>query len=121
MLKGGGAITDYESRKAEAAMARLSRVQDEASFKSALKDLKDAIIEGQAKLDAAAKGQPTSQPATTDSAAPATSADAAPASMAQPSEKFLNDPNVAKALKEGLSAQDIWDNLSEAGKAAYNK
>jgi hypothetical protein len=50
MLKGGGAITDYESRKAEAAMARLSRVQGEDEFKAALKDLRDAIEAGQKKL-----------------------------------------------------------------------
>ena len=37
--KGGGAITDYESRKAESAMARFSRAQGDAEFKAALKDL----------------------------------------------------------------------------------
>ena len=73
MLKGGGAITDYESRKAEAAMARLSRAKGEAEFKAALKDLRDAVTEGQAKLAAAGMGgqqpvqqtgqQPASQPA----------------------------------------------------------
>lgn len=55
MLKGGGAITDYESRKAEAAMARLSRVKSDDEFKAALTDLKDAITEGRAKLQAAGK------------------------------------------------------------------
>ncbi len=50
MLKGGGAITDYESKKAEAAMARLSRAQDEDGFRAALQDLKDAIEAGRAKL-----------------------------------------------------------------------
>jgi len=58
MLKGGGAITDYESRKAEGAMARLSRAKSEPEFKAALKDLRDAVTEGRAKLDAA-KGQTT--------------------------------------------------------------
>lgn len=53
LLKGGGAITDYESRKAESAMARLSRAQGDAEFKAALKDLKDAIRDGMAKLNGA--------------------------------------------------------------------
>lgn len=61
MLKGGGAITDYESRKAENAMARLSRVKNEADFKAALADLRSAIVEGKKKLDAAAGV--TAQPA----------------------------------------------------------
>ena len=50
MLKGGGAITDYESRKAEAAVARLSRAKSEKEFRQALKDLRDAITDGEAKL-----------------------------------------------------------------------
>lgn len=53
MLKGGGAITDYESQKAEAAMARLSRAKDKAEFVEALTDLETAITEGRAKIDAA--------------------------------------------------------------------
>lgn len=53
LLKGGGAITDYESKKAESAMARLSRAQGDAEFKAALKDLKDAIRDGMAKLNGA--------------------------------------------------------------------
>lgn len=55
MLKGGGAITDFESKKAEAAMARLSRATGEAEFKQALTDLKDAISEGERKLKEAGK------------------------------------------------------------------
>lgn len=66
MLKGGGAITDYESRKAEAAMARLSRVKNEAEFKAALDDLRSAIIEGRDKLIAARGGQ-RQQPTATQS------------------------------------------------------
>ena len=59
MLKGGGAITDYEGKKAEAAMARMSRAQGEKEFKEALKDLRDAITAGQAKLQAATGGAST--------------------------------------------------------------
>lgn len=57
MLKGGGAITDYESKKAEGAVARLSRAQGEKEFRSALQDLRDAITEGTAKLEAAKTGK----------------------------------------------------------------
>lgn len=66
MLKGGGAITDYESKKAEGAMARLSRAKGEPEFRAALKDLTDAIVEGKKKLEAAQGGKPASeaQPAT---------------------------------------------------------
>lgn len=57
MLKGGGQITDYESKKAEAAVARLSRAKGAEEFRAALKDLRDAITEGEAKLRAAQGGQ----------------------------------------------------------------
>ena len=57
MLKGGGAITDFESKKAEGAMARMSRAKSEKEFRAALTDFKDAIVEGQKKLDAARSGQ----------------------------------------------------------------
>lgn len=50
MLKGGGPITDYESRKAEAAVARLGRAKTVEDYQSALKELRDAITEGEAKL-----------------------------------------------------------------------
>jgi hypothetical protein len=50
LLKGGGAITDIEGKKAEAAMARLDRAQSEDTFKSALKDFRDAIESGVNKL-----------------------------------------------------------------------
>ena len=52
MLKGGGAITDYESQKAEAAVARLERPKSKEEFTQALKDLRDAITDGEAKLRA---------------------------------------------------------------------
>lgn len=54
LLKGGGAITDIEGKKAEAAMARLDRAQSEDVFKEALKDFRDAIESGVAKLKARA-------------------------------------------------------------------
>lgn len=61
MLKGGGAITDYESRKAEAAMSRLSRAKSTEEMKDALTDLRDAIRNGEAKLAAAGKAPGATQ------------------------------------------------------------
>jgi hypothetical protein len=63
LLKGGGAITDIEGKKAEAAMARLERAQSEEVFKSALQDFRDAIESGVNKLKSkAAGGQPAAAP-----------------------------------------------------------
>lgn len=62
MLKGGGAITDYESKKAEGAMGRLSRAKSEEEFNAALMDLKDAIVEGKRKLESAGGQAPVEAP-----------------------------------------------------------
>lgn len=73
MLKGGGPITDYESKKAEAAVARLSRAKGTDEFIAALVDLNDAIKEGERKLREAKGGQasaPGSAPATPATATP---------------------------------------------------
>ncbi|MET4023048.1 hypothetical protein [Bradyrhizobium sp. S3.2.12] len=50
LLRGGGAITDIEGKKAEQAMARLDRAQSEPEFRTALKDFRDAIGTGVSKL-----------------------------------------------------------------------
>ncbi len=62
MLKGGGAITDYESQKAEAAVARLERPKSKEEFMQALKDLRDAITDGEAKLRASQGGETAQAP-----------------------------------------------------------
>ncbi len=62
MLKGGGPITDYESRKAEAAVARLERPKDVKDYVAALQELRDAITEGEAKLRAAQGGETVTTP-----------------------------------------------------------
>jgi hypothetical protein len=54
LLKGGGAITEVEGKKAEDAMARMDRAQSETDFKQALRDFRDAIDVGVAKLKAKA-------------------------------------------------------------------
>lgn len=50
MLKGGGAITDFESKQAEAAFARLSTAQNLEDYKAALGEFRNAINDGLAKL-----------------------------------------------------------------------
>jgi hypothetical protein len=45
-LKGGGAITEAEGTKAEAAIARLSRAQDTEEYVEALEDLKKVLDRG---------------------------------------------------------------------------
>ena len=56
MLKGGGAITDYEGDKAEAAYARMNQAQSEEDFKAALDDFLYFVKAGEAKLRAQAGG-----------------------------------------------------------------
>lgn len=58
MLKGGGQITDYEGKRAESAMARLSQAKSEDDFKAALMEFKSAVSDGYAKLEAAYGGGP---------------------------------------------------------------
>jgi hypothetical protein len=62
MLKGGGAITDFESNKAEAAIARLERSLNEADAKTALEDFKEAVREGATKLRVRAGQSPAAAP-----------------------------------------------------------
>lgn len=50
MLKGGGAITDYEGQKAEAAFARLNQAQSEEDFKAALDEFNLYVQQGLTKL-----------------------------------------------------------------------
>ncbi len=54
LLKGGGAITDFESKKAEAAFARLNAAQSPEDYKLALDDFNMAVAEGVRKLEAQA-------------------------------------------------------------------
>lgn len=56
LLRGGGAITDIEGKKAESAMVRMDRAQSEDDFKTALKDFRDAIDIGVRKLRDRASG-----------------------------------------------------------------
>lgn len=56
MLKGGGAITDYEGAKAEAAFARMGAAQSYDDYKAALNEFKGAVQQGYAKLQAQAGG-----------------------------------------------------------------
>ena len=50
-LKGQGQITDFESRRAEAAMAQLSTAQSEEQFRAALEEFKAAVQSGVQKAE----------------------------------------------------------------------
>lgn len=56
LLKGGGQITDFEGKRAEAAMARLETAQSEDAFDSALEDFRTAVRDGVSKLRQKATG-----------------------------------------------------------------
>jgi Phage tail lysozyme len=56
LLKGGGAITDFEGQKAERAFVRMNAAQNEADFKAALDEFNAAVQEGVRKLEAQAGG-----------------------------------------------------------------
>jgi hypothetical protein len=65
-LKGGGAITEIEGKKAEQAIARLDRAQSREGYDAALKDLRGVIERGLrvARQRANQPGQPQLQPST---------------------------------------------------------
>lgn len=50
MLKGGGAITDYEGSKAESAMARLDTAQSADDYREALRELREVVEAGMKRL-----------------------------------------------------------------------
>ena len=52
LLKGGGAITDFESKRAEAAYGRMSRALKEEDFDKALDDFNEVVQQGVTKLRA---------------------------------------------------------------------
>ena len=56
LLKGGGAITDFESQKAEQAFIRMNTAQNEEDFRKAMTDFRDAVTAGLPKLDNAETG-----------------------------------------------------------------
>ena len=51
LLKGAGAITDFESQKAESAFIRMNAAQNEEDFRSAMRDFQSAVRSGMSKLD----------------------------------------------------------------------
>jgi hypothetical protein len=54
MLKGGGAITDFEGQKAEAAFVRMNAAQSVEDFTAALDEFNSAVQDGIKKLEAQA-------------------------------------------------------------------
>lgn len=69
-LKGGGAITEIEGKKAENAIARLSAGQSEGAFLEALNELEEVVTAGieRAKVRAGKGGQPAAAPQTAHAA-----------------------------------------------------
>ncbi|MBY5579619.1 lytic murein transglycosylase [Rhizobium leguminosarum] len=63
LLKGGGQITEVEGGKAQDAMARMDRSLDEPHFRTALKDFRDAVEQGVAKMKQRAKVAAPAAPA----------------------------------------------------------
>lgn len=64
-LKGSGQITEDEGKKAESAVARLSRVQSEEAYRAALTDLMEVIKAGAARARQEAGGGVVPAPNTT--------------------------------------------------------
>lgn len=56
LLKGGGAITDFEGQKADNAFNRMNTAQNLEDFNKALDDFNDAVKTGVAKLQQQAQG-----------------------------------------------------------------
>jgi hypothetical protein len=70
LLKGGGAITDYEGKKAEEAYSRLNAAQTPEDYKAALDDFNYYVQQGLQKLQAQAAQQRLGQPMVPGAAAP---------------------------------------------------
>lgn len=66
LLKGGGAITDFEGQKAEAAFLRMSAAQNRKDFELALREFQQAVKDGVTKLEDAMAGPKTSAPSDDD-------------------------------------------------------
>jgi hypothetical protein len=64
ILKGGGAITDFEGQKADDAFNRMNTAQNLEDFNKALDDFNDAVKTGVAKLQQKSQGNFSGQPAT---------------------------------------------------------
>jgi hypothetical protein len=71
-LKGGGAISNYEDKRASAAKARLSTAQSVPEFDKALQEYKEIVQSGVERMRTLA-GKPAQPAAPAASAAPATS------------------------------------------------
>lgn len=61
-LKGGGAITEVEGKRATDAIARLSRAQSDEEFETSLNDLRKVMTDGYKRLSGAEYGGASSGP-----------------------------------------------------------
>ncbi|CAL8974416.1 hypothetical protein RHODGE_RHODGE_03326 [Rhodoplanes serenus] len=90
-LKGGGAITEIEGKKAEAAIARLDRSQSDGEYLAALHELRGIVAAGMERARARAGGPAAASPATP--AAPGRAAPPAEGALLAPDGRwYLPDP-----------------------------
>jgi hypothetical protein len=83
-LKGGGAITEIEGKKAEQAIGRLSRAQSEEDFNQAISDLQDVVAVGVSRARRRAQQAQARQPSSI-SAGPVPNSSPAQSQSAPPS------------------------------------
>ena len=78
-LKGQGQITDFESRRAEAAMSRMNAAQSYEDYVAALEEFQDAVRVGLMKVEAAARSGQLAESTPAPAAPPASSTSGQPA------------------------------------------
>lgn len=105
-LRGGGAITEVEGQKAEAAIARLDRAQSDEEYVKALRELKGIIRTGLINARKRASGRFNEE---AGGEQPAPSGKAAPQSAADP----LADARAA--IAKGADRQAVIDRLTKNG------
>lgn len=97
-LKGGGQITEREGQAAQAAMARLQRVQSEAAYREALQELRDIVARGMQR-GSATQGPPPSQPAPPEVSQ----------SGGMSRQEFFANPAMQRAAEgAGVTVEDMW-------------
>ncbi len=103
MLKGGGAITDFESGRAEQAFIRMNAAQSVEDYKAALDEFNAAVQAGVKKLEAQAAGGAVPRPGTPTPPPP-------PAADVQGGfDAFAADPAAqAAAAKYGVTIEEMW-------------
>ncbi len=117
LLKGGGPITDFESKRAEAAFARLNSAQNESDYRAALQEFQDAVRSGVEKLRLqAAQGQPARQPQSYGGQ-PMMQPPSGNVGAAPPSPSWRVAPQPAQAPTAAQEQPNVNESLSNARQA----